>query len=115
MLRVLATGLSPNAIPPGGKKRGDVMLRISVESLSDATVTLRLEGRVSGLLVSEVRQNCEQFLAAGCRLTLDLAEVEFADRSGVALLQGLKKRDVTLVNCSPFLREQLKAAASLNS
>lgn len=114
-MRKLATGLSPNTVLSGGQKRGDVMLRISVENLSDGAASLRLEGRVSGPLVSEVRQHCEQFLARGCQLTLDLAEVEFADRSGVALLQELKRRQVALVNCSPFLREQLKEATSLSN
>ncbi|HZS06551.1 MAG TPA: hypothetical protein VFD58_17070 [Blastocatellia bacterium] len=84
------------------------MLRISVDNLSDEAATLRLEGRVVGPLVEEARASSEQHLAAGCRLTLDLAEVTFADREGIALLRELMQRQVSFINCSPFMAEQLK-------
>jgi RNA polymerase sigma-70 factor (ECF subfamily) len=50
-------------------------------------------------------------LATPASLTLDLAEVAFLDRDGVALLRRYRIRDVTLVNCSPFVAEQLKTLA----
>jgi len=91
------------------------MLRISENGSSDETTTLRLEGQMIGQCVAEAQKVCEQILAAGRKLTLDLAEMLFVDRSGVALLQDLMRREVTLVNCSPFLKEQLKQALSLES
>jgi ABC-type transporter Mla MlaB component len=91
------------------------MLRISENGSSDETTTLRLEGQMTGQCVAEAQNVCEQFLAAGRQLTLDLAEMLFVDRSGIALLQDLMRRQVTLVNCSPFLKEQLKQALSPES
>jgi ABC-type transporter Mla MlaB component len=62
------------------------MLRISrVESPAE-TVTLRLEGQVRGPWVEELCQACEQLLARGSSLVLDLTDVSFIDLDGVALL-----------------------------
>ncbi len=91
------------------------MLRISENGSSDETTTLRLEGQMIGQGVVEVEKVCELCLAAGRKLTLDLTDVSFVDRSGIALLQDLTRREVTLVNCSPFLKEQLKEAHSPES
>ncbi len=73
---------------------------------------LRVEGRLTGRSVEELRQSCE-FHAPdkGIRLTLDLADVSFADAQGIALLRDLKSRDVSLVNLAPFLALHLQDAA----
>jgi anti-anti-sigma factor len=85
------------------------MLRITVvESLNDA-VRLRVEGRVTGRWVEELRNSCEeQALSDGVRLLLDLAEVSFVDAAGIELLKELRSRCVTLVSLSPLVAEQLK-------
>ena len=85
------------------------MLRITVvESLNDA-VRLRVEGRVTGRWVEELRRSCEvQALSDGVRLLLDLAEVSFVDAAGIALLKELRSRCVTLLSPSPYVAEQLK-------
>jgi len=72
-------------------------------------VTLKLEGRVVGEWVGELRQVCERLLTDGRSLKLDLADVTFADASGVAALSSFKARGVTFSNCSPFVEEQLKS------
>jgi ABC-type transporter Mla MlaB component len=87
------------------------MLRISEIEVNGNDATLRLEGRVVRTQVGEVMNTCEQHLSKGHRLTLDLADLLFADRDGIALLQELVQRGVALVNCSPFLNEELKQAA----
>ena len=84
------------------------MLKIS-EPTANHTVTLKLEGRLIGPWVNELRKACEALLTSGRLLALNLAEVEFVDRNGVALLSALQLRGVSLAECSPFLREQLKA------
>jgi ABC-type transporter Mla MlaB component len=91
------------------------MWKISEKGLSDEAIVLHIEGQMMSQGVVEVKKICEQYLASGCELTLDLAEVMFVDRSGVALLQELMRRQVTLVNCSLFLAEQLKEAVRPNS
>lgn len=84
------------------------MLRISeIRLLGDAS-TLRLEGEVTGDGVREVQQVIEQALASGLRLTLDLSELLFVDRDGVALFREFASRQVEFANCSPYLNEQLK-------
>jgi hypothetical protein len=52
--------------------------------------------------------SCEQALANGRRLILDLAGVLFIDRKGVALFHRLANRNVSIVNCSGFVTELLK-------
>ena len=85
------------------------MLRITESALSDNGTTLILEGQVIGPWVAEVRKSCDPFLTNGHQLKLNLAEVSFVDRDGVILFQELMAHQVTLLNCSPFLKEQLKA------
>ena len=87
------------------------MLRISTDTSMDGSTLLRMEGRVIGPWVAEMRRSCEQVLASGCRLMLDLSEVSFVDRDGIALFQHLRGRQVHFINCSPFLTEQLKQAS----
>jgi len=84
------------------------MLRISEIELTGEAATLRLEGRILKTMVGEVKSACEQHLSKGYRLTLDVADLSFADRDGIALLQELIQRGVALSNCSPFLIEELK-------
>ena len=84
------------------------MLKISQTEKANHSVTLKLEGRVVGEWVGELRQVCETLLTEGRSLKLDLADVTFADAGGVSELSSLKSRGVTLTNCSPFVEEQLK-------
>ena len=85
------------------------MLRIEPNKETVETETLRLEGRVIGPWVDELRRSCEGILSAGSGLTLDLSEVSFIDRDGVELFRKLRNRRVAIVNCSRFVAEQLKA------
>ncbi|MDX2044118.1 MAG: hypothetical protein SF097_23095 [Acidobacteriota bacterium] len=86
------------------------MLKISEISLSEEAAKLRLEGEMIGQNVLEARQALKSFLAAGIRLTLDVTDLLFADRDGIAFLQELAGLRVEFINCSPFLSEQLKEA-----
>ena len=66
------------------------MLKISQPQPVNHTVILRLEGRVVGPWVAELRAACERFTGNGTTLVLELDDVTFLDRSGVALLQQLR-------------------------
>ena len=83
------------------------MLRIELLDQRDGTTTLELAGRVVGPWVDELSRSCERALAIGGALSVDLAQVSFVDREGVQFLKRLRARDVALVNCSPFVAEQL--------
>jgi anti-anti-sigma regulatory factor len=88
------------------------MLRITVVESSSEAVRLRVEGRVTGGWVEELRRSCDlQALSDGIRLTLDLADVSFVDPAGIELLKELRGRCVILLSPSPFVAEQLKSAA----
>ena len=85
------------------------MLKISPAGTVNHSVTLKLEGRVVGPWVGELCQVCELYLSGGRALKLDLADVSFADASGVTALSSLKSRGVAVTYCSPFVAEQLKS------
>lgn len=83
------------------------MLRIIEETETSDSVTLRLDGRLVGQWVELLRANCESVFQRNHRLILDLKGVSFADHRGVQLLQQFLVQQITLLNCSPFLREQI--------
>ena len=70
-------------------------------------VILRLEGSLIGPWVNELRSCCAAVDNNGRQLSLDLTEVLFADSEGLALLRTLRRSNVGLAGCSPFLTEQL--------
>lgn len=84
------------------------MLRISELNASIENVTLQVEGQLTDQWIELTRATCEQALRQGEPLILDVAGISFANRTGVALLRELQQRKVKLINCSPFLQEQLK-------
>lgn len=85
------------------------MLKISETKHANRNVTLRLEGRIVGPWVEELKQACEPLVKNGCHLALDLGEVTFVDETGVAELGGLSARGTKLLNVTPFVEKQLKA------
>ena len=85
------------------------MLKIEVGERQRQQVTVRLEGRLVGPWVEEVRRACEPFLDNGARLTVDFSRVSFVDREGVALCRRLRQSRAALRNCSPFVKEQIDA------
>ena len=84
------------------------MLRISIADDSQQAIRLTVEGWLTGPWVDELRNQSEQALSEAKSLTLDLGKLWFVDPQGAALLRELAKRHVAQVNCSTFIREQLK-------
>ena len=85
------------------------MLRITVVDSSNSIVRLRVEGRLTGKSVHEMRQACDlHALGEGMQLILDLADVSFADSQGINVLKNLKRQNVTLLNLVPFIALQLR-------
>ncbi len=83
------------------------MLRVTELQTPQGT-TLRVEGRVTGPWVDELRRAVAAVIATHRVLTIDLAEMSFLDLRGVSLLRELESRSVILVNLSPFVAEQFK-------
>jgi hypothetical protein len=83
------------------------MLKIEVGEKRREQVTVRLEGRLVGAWVDEVRRACEPFLGNRASLTVDFAQVSFVDREGVTLCRRLRESRASLRNCSRFVKEQI--------
>jgi len=82
------------------------MLRITVMELSANLVMLRVEGRIAGPWVEELRTTCNMHTGSDAgQLHLELEDVSFADAEGVAYLRELRDQGVGLDKVSPFLRE----------
>jgi anti-anti-sigma regulatory factor len=89
------------------------MLRITVIKSSEGDAVLRVEGRIAGSHVAELRKACDAHTCLDqFQLSLELADVSFADPAGIELLKDLSRRGVGLVQTTPFLTEQLKNGAS---
>ena len=55
-----------------------------------------------------LQRTCEAELKKGARVTIDLKNVSFADRDGIALLRSLTDCRVELLNPLPFIAEQIR-------
>jgi ABC-type transporter Mla MlaB component len=84
------------------------MLRITEMWEPDGAITLRLEGRITGPWVDELRRSAAAALVTTRAVTLDLSGVSFLDVRGLSLLRDLQLRAVVLTNCSPYIAEQIK-------
>ncbi len=82
-----------------------MMLRIEKVSEDDATVTLKLEGRIVTYWVTTLEEECSRILRGPKRLILDFAGINFIDKDGVSLLKKIRRGLVQLVNTSPFVKE----------
>ena len=87
------------------------MLRISIISDSDQAIQFQLEGKLIGPWVEELQRLSDEALSHQKAVSLDLERVSFVDSRGVALLRDLARRQVSQVNCSQFVTQQLKEVA----
>ncbi len=83
------------------------MLKISRLEAESQNGSWKLEGKLVGPWVAELRQVTDTALAESARLTLDVSDVSFVDREGEDLLRELITRNVRLEHPSGFLRELL--------
>jgi anti-anti-sigma regulatory factor len=86
------------------------MLRITVTQWGTSSTQVKLEGRVTGASVEELRRLCEANLSGNgdASLVLDLGDVSFVGHDGIDLFRDLGRRNVEATRCSPFLTELLK-------
>jgi len=87
------------------------VLKISIISDSDQAIRFQLEGKLVGPWVEELQRLSDEALSRQKALSLDLERVSFVDSRGVALLRDLARKQVSQVNCSPFVTQQLKEVA----
>jgi ABC-type transporter Mla MlaB component len=89
---------------------GTRMLKISVIESDDEPAILLLDGQVAGPWVQLLQTMCEAQLKRYAQVTLDLKNVSFADREGIALLRSLTDRRVAILNAAPFIAGQIRNA-----
>jgi anti-anti-sigma regulatory factor len=81
------------------------MLRVErVDNGSD--VTFRATGRLTGPWVAEFERALSTHVT-DAPLLIDLTDVSFVDRAGIALLRMLKSRTQVKLRCSAFVAEQI--------
>jgi hypothetical protein len=89
------------------------MVKITIVESSRSVVSLRVEGRIIGSSVEELRRACDVHTSLNeVQLSLNLADVSFADAAGIVLLKELRSRGVGLMGANLFMTEQLKDGAS---
>ena len=98
MSPALSTGILPTEID---------VLRLTETKRGPIEVILKAEGQLVDEWVGLLEGECLKLLAREERVLLDLADVSYADRSGVRLLQELAKRPLSIINCTPLVRELL--------
>jgi anti-anti-sigma regulatory factor len=86
------------------------MLRITRVASSDSP-TLKVEGKLVGPWVEELRQVCTELTEAAGPLSLDLSAVSFVDAAGVRLVRDLLREGMTLAACSGLVAELLNGEA----
>jgi ABC-type transporter Mla MlaB component len=102
------------------------MLKITVVDLSESAVVLRIEGRITGSWVEELRRTCAAHAFAAhafvghtfpdeVQLSLELSDVSFADAAGIALLKELRSGGADLIRPTPFIAERLKDGPSFDT
>jgi ABC-type transporter Mla MlaB component len=84
------------------------MLRITVVESSEIAVTLRIEGRITGPWVEELRTVCNVHTSSDdVQLSLDLADIAFVDTAGVSLLKELRSRGIVVTHFDQITYESM--------
>lgn len=83
------------------------MLRLERIENPDGSILIRVHGRIGGAWVDELRECCERALETSRPLQLDLQNVTFIDRDGMALLRSLWSQ-LVILRSSLFAAELLK-------
>ena len=86
------------------------MLRIIRIVGSSSVNTLKLDGKLLGSWVDEVRNTYALTMAKSSRCCLDLSALTFVDAAGAELLRDLIQSGVAVVACSSYVAELLQLA-----
>jgi RNA polymerase sigma-70 factor (ECF subfamily) len=83
------------------------MIRITVVPREDGATRVVVEGRITKVSSVELAGVCDQQLAGGDNLELDLSAVTFADSDGVTLIRDLVRQGCVLGECAGLVRALL--------
>ena len=82
----------------------EVMIRITVVPREHGATRVIVEGRITKVSSVELAGVCDQHLAVGDHLELDLSAVTFADSDGVTLIRDLVRQGCVLGECAGLVR-----------
>jgi ABC-type transporter Mla MlaB component len=85
------------------------MLRLSRIAGMHPAQTIKLEGKLLGPWVDEVRQACAACTGPSSRIRLDLSGLTFVDAAGVELLLDLIDRGIEIAACTRYVAELLRS------
>ena len=85
------------------------MLKITEIAQNDSGRTFKLEGKLLGPWVDELRNACTQALERLEQVSLDLAAVTFVNAAGAELLRELMRQGIIITQCSAFVAGLLHA------
>jgi hypothetical protein len=83
------------------------MLMIKILEMSESALKLKLEGKLMGPWVDELKEVFKRSAVPPRQTRLDLAAVAFVDPGGVEVLDDLVGRGVKITSCSAFVAELL--------
>ena len=85
------------------------MLKITEIARNDSGRTFKLEGKLLGPWVDELRNVCGQPIGRLEQVGIDLAAVTFVNAAGTELLRELIRQGIIITQCSAFIAELLHA------
>jgi anti-anti-sigma regulatory factor len=78
-------------------------MTLKIERHSEGPLTkIRLIGRMQADHLAELEK---QIRKSGSKISLDLEEVDLVDVEAVRFLGACEARGITLINCSPYIRD----------
>ena len=78
-------------------------MTLKIEKYFDGrSTTIRLTGRMRAEHLPELEKHIKE---GGSKITLDLEEVNLVDVEAVRFLGAWEARGITLLNCSPYIRD----------
>jgi hypothetical protein len=89
------------------------MLRLTRIAGPHSTQAIKLEGKLLGPWVDEVRQACADGTVPSGQTSLDLSALTFVDAAGEGLLRDLIGRGLEVVACSSYVAELLRPSAGV--
>jgi hypothetical protein len=85
------------------------VLKITEMAQNDSGRTFKLEGKLIGPWVNELRNVCTESLDRAEQVGLDLAALTFVNAAGAELLRELSRQGIIITRCSAFVAELLHA------
>lgn len=92
------------------------MFRITETSEDEKTVTLKLDGKMTGASASDLEELCLHHRdKRGKTVVLDLSGVAFIDNYGLKVLKKIKDNRILIVNYSLFIEALLDVNKLISS